>query len=166
MDPKLQPPRLPPDQASGGESSPPTPAVAPPTWKIFCFSATRFSKRFRAVELKERTRAWETCGDGVEGYWRRLERRPSPGGGCQAFRGSDLGIVLSLGSVSKIRTGGTSGGGGPAQKGPEEGDPCLDGQARRLPGCLEGPGRGSDREGDSCSAGPSPDMVFFCGSLD
>lgn len=36
------------------------PAPAPPTWKTFCFSATRFSKRFRAVELKERTRAWET----------------------------------------------------------------------------------------------------------
>lgn len=43
-------------------------APAPPTWKSFCFSATRFSKRFRAVELKERINAWEAWGKAVDGY--------------------------------------------------------------------------------------------------
>jgi hypothetical protein len=35
----------------------------PPTWKSFCFSATRFSKWLLVDELKDRTRAWETWRD-------------------------------------------------------------------------------------------------------
>lgn len=36
-------------------------------WKSFCFSATRFSTRFRAVELKERISAWEAWGEAGAG---------------------------------------------------------------------------------------------------
>lgn len=44
------------------------PTPAPPTWKSFCFSATRFSKWVREVELKERINAWETWGKAVGGH--------------------------------------------------------------------------------------------------
>lgn len=59
----LRAPRLP-RALRVGASDPPTPSPAPPTWKSFCFSGTRFWKRFRAVELKERISARETCGVG------------------------------------------------------------------------------------------------------
>lgn len=55
------------------------PPPAPPTWKSFCFSATRFWKRFRAVELKERTSAWETWRGGRGWVSETPERVPPRG---------------------------------------------------------------------------------------
>lgn len=86
-------------------------APAPPTWKSFCFSATRFWKRFRAVELKERTSAWETWRGGsrwvLETHARVSPKGMAVGGGRRggALRGPDTRTALSLACVSKAKSG-------------------------------------------------------------
>lgn len=39
----------------------------------------------------------------IEGAWRGVPEEVPLGGGCRTFRGSDLGTLLSHGSVSKAR---------------------------------------------------------------
>jgi hypothetical protein len=77
-------------------AAPGAPRPAPPTWKSFCFSRTRFWKRLRAVELKERISAWETCG--VGGGW--------VGGTCSHVGPGPAGLPPRLGPGKHLLRGG------------------------------------------------------------
>lgn len=81
----------------------PRPAPAPPTWKSFCFSATRFWNRFRVVELKERTSAWETWRGGNRRHLKGCPQRVWLGGKGTGTLRPDTGMALFLACVSKAR---------------------------------------------------------------
>lgn len=86
---KMVPPSLPQDQTSGSRPFP-CPASTLSTWKSFCFSATRFSKRFRAVELKERINAWEIWGEGIDGWVLEASAEISQSGSGQRYQDSPV----------------------------------------------------------------------------
>lgn len=148
---------------------PPRHAPAPPTWKSFCFSATRFWKRFRAVELKERTSAWETWRGGsrwvLETHERVSPKGMAVGGGRRGeeglFEARIPGRPYSL-CVSQRQNPNCQyeEGKGFCQESPSRGvAPTESGlEVSRLP---RGSWKRSRPRRATCSEGPSSEMVVF-----